>query len=64
MLSDKPDIEASYISCKGFFVSGTEEEIANDFQTILTQTDKRLHCNIMFPWARVLYIKNLAYKAK
>lgn len=61
---DKPDIETAYVSCKGFYVEGTEDVISVNFIDLVSKTDKAKYSHIMFPWHRVSSIKNLGYKSK
>lgn len=63
---DKIDIYNSYIDCKGFFIDQEPDEIYNNLQSILTERKKDLSCiqHMMFPWSRVLNIRNLIFRQK
>lgn len=61
---DKPELLNGFIQVKGFFCELESGEISKSFLTLLTDANKELYVEMMFPWHRVKSIKSLIFKAK
>lgn len=63
---ERPILDASHIQTKGFFVEKPENEVIEDWTTIVKEAnmDKSKLGEFYFPWHRVIYIRNLVYKSK
>jgi len=61
---DKPDILNGFIQVKGMFIDDSEDEVIKNFSDILTNSSKELICDIMFPWHKIVSVRNLIFKAK
>ncbi len=61
---DKPELLNGFIQVKGFFCELSADEISKSFLTVLTDSNKELYVEMMFPWHRVKSVKSLIFKAK
>ena len=61
---DKPELLNGFISVKGMFCESTQEEIIKNFSDILTNVQKELVLEMMFPHHRVLSIRSLVFRSK
>ncbi len=61
---DRPELLNGFIQVKGFFCELDPDEISKSFLTVLTESNKELYVEMMFPWHRIKVIKSLIYKAK
>lgn len=60
---DKPDLLNGFIQVKGIYADATEDKITKNFVEILAETPKEEILDIMFPWHRVVSIRNLVFNA-
>lgn len=60
---DKPDLLNGFIQVKGIYVDVTEDKVTKNFAEILAETPKEEILDIMFPWHRVVSIRNLVFNA-
>ncbi len=58
---DRPDLQASYVQAKGIFSDISEENISDKYQDILTSVPKESILEMIFPWNKILSIKNLIF---
>jgi len=56
---EPPVIEENFVKVKGLFINNKE-----DFINVLSDIDKTQVVEILFPWHRILQIKNLSFKMK
>jgi hypothetical protein len=61
---DKPDFLNGFISVKGIYANFSEKEIILNFNDMLTNSKKDLLLEVMFPWHRIISIRNLTFRAK
>ena len=63
---DKPTVFNGFIEVKGIFVdhSMSEDYVIKNYSDILTNTDKGLILDMMFPWHRICNVRNLIFRAK
>ena len=60
---DKPRAENGVVEVKGIFSEKSEDEIIENFQSILTTAPKELILEMMFPLHRVISIRSLVFNA-
>lgn len=62
---DKPTIFDGFVEVKGIFVDNkSEQDVIENYFSILTSTDKELISEMMFPWHRICSVRNLVFRAK
>jgi len=61
---DSPDLQASYVKAKGFYVDFSEEDIGEHYQETLANIPKDLVKEMIFPWHTISSIRNLVFKVK
>lgn len=61
---DKPDVEGYYVRTKGIFCTQEEDELINNYQDVLANTNKESIIEIMVPLNRIFNIRNLIFRAK
>lgn len=61
---DRPELLNGFVQAKGFFCELSQADISKNFSSVLTDTNKELYVEMMFPWHRIKSIKNLIFKAK
>jgi hypothetical protein len=59
----KPDLLNGFIEMKGFFSDLDESKILENPAEVILNSPKENHCEMMFPWHRVLSIRNLIFNA-
>jgi hypothetical protein len=63
-LAIKLDEQPTSVKLVGFEISKSEKEVCENYQEILSSTDKGLYKEIMLPWQRVVRVQNLIFKQK
>lgn len=63
-LAVKLDEQTSTVKLVGFEITETEKNVCENYQEIVSSTDKGLYKEIMLPWQRVIRIQNLIFKQK
>lgn len=63
-LAIKLDEQPTSIKLVGFEINKLEKEVCENYQEILSSTDKGLYKEIMLPWQRVVRVQNLIFKQK
>lgn len=61
---DRPDLQASYVQAKGFFVNQSEDDVVKNFNALLTKCSKEDIVEVIFPWSKISHIRNLLFKSK
>lgn len=61
---DKPEVIDSMVHAKGLFVDLSEDQIIENYSTVLTSSKKELLLEMMFPQHRIHSIRSLAFRAK
>lgn len=64
-IASKLEVDATtFVKCIGTYFTGTEEALSKNYNEILSAPDKSGFIEVMFPWHRVLSIKNLIFRHK
>ena len=61
---DKPELLNGFIQVKGIYSEEKEEDIAQKFADLLTNSPKELILEVMFPWHKITSIRSLVFRAK
>lgn len=62
---DKPTVFDGFVEVKGIFVDNkNEQDVIENYSTILTSAGKELISEMMFPWHRICSVRNLIFRAK
>jgi hypothetical protein len=63
-LAVKLDEQANSVKLVGFEIKETDKNVCQNYQEILSSTDKGLYKEIVLPWQRIVRIQNLIFKQK
>jgi hypothetical protein len=63
---DRPDVASEFVQAKGIFIdsSVSEDDIIKNYSQMLTDAKKELILEMWLPWRRIIYVRNLVFKAK
>jgi hypothetical protein len=53
-----------YAKFVGFFVEGNKDDVAKNYQELISTTDVSNFVEVLIPYTRILNIRNLIYKHK
>lgn len=61
---DKPEFLNGFVQAKGVFSELEDDEIFNNYSSLLTNAPKDLILEMMIPWHKIDFIRSLVFKAK
>ena len=62
--TDKPEIQNGFVQVKGIYSEENEDDIAQKFSDLLTNSPKELILEVMFPLHKIASIRSLVFRAK
>jgi hypothetical protein len=62
--TELPDMQASNAKLRGIYVTGSEEELFQNFRTLLQDASKEQYQEVYVPWHAISKIRSLMFKAK
>lgn len=61
---DKPDMQPAFIHTKGFYTDAKEDEVVQNFRSLVQDTNKDQVLELYLPWHSIVSIRSLVFKAK
>lgn len=61
---DLPSMQPAYVQTKGFYTDASEEEIVQNFRSLLQSTNKDQVLELYLPWHSISHIRSLVFKHK